>query len=440
VRASVHLGKALGSALGQVLVWWAGAPLRHLFLLSWAFSTAGLAASCLLPPPRNDGGGGAVVGAPDRSRGGASAASSAGPGPRDDSGGALVVEATGANLPLVRGGCMAGSVVVFQEVATLYRSAPIAPLASFSLSSLSSSSLLASPPPAPPSERPGSGRAWLGSPLAMWSAWMVLGTACYQLFINYYQTLLFAASPSAPFGLVEVTMEAAAAAAAALPLLFDRSGSLAAQQSPEPAQERGDGLGDGLGGGLRGLDWLERRHVALCVGTSAAWAASAVWAALGAGWPPPLTLSCSASVGLASLLSFQMAVAAILVAAGAGAAAATVDINNAGRGRGDGGAGVLPLAPPPEPLPLLRVPLLLPCPSPSPGLAPDAPGAPGGSSSPQYALVFTLASLAGLAVATAVQGAGAFLGLGTAGYIASAGALQAAAVPIAALLLAQSTL
>jgi hypothetical protein len=52
VRASVHLGNAVGSALGEALES-SGFSLRSLMYLSWAFTTAAVVGFFVLPPPQN---------------------------------------------------------------------------------------------------------------------------------------------------------------------------------------------------------------------------------------------------------------------------------------------------------------------------------------------------------------------------------------------------
>jgi hypothetical protein len=41
----------------------------------------------------------------------------------------------------------------------------------------------------------GDGWWWGSTPLAVWSAWWVFGTCCSQVFLNYYQNMVYDADP-----------------------------------------------------------------------------------------------------------------------------------------------------------------------------------------------------------------------------------------------------
>jgi hypothetical protein len=158
VRAAVHLGNAVGSAVGQTLVsFWPGMPLKLLFWLSWAFATAGLLAVAALPPPRSTPRSlwrrPAAAPPPPAAKGLAGAVRFL-PFYRRGSGGS---DGRGGYAPRLGVG-WSGAAAVGVEVAGLYRAA-----------------------------------GW-GSALVGWSAWWVLGTAASQLFVNYYQTMVYDAS------------------------------------------------------------------------------------------------------------------------------------------------------------------------------------------------------------------------------------------------------
>jgi len=145
VRAAGHLGNALGSAIGQILVsFWPSMPLKVLFWLSWIFATAGLVAMLILPPPRRSS---------SSSRSATSSESSDSPTKETSNG----LNGSGPCLGL--GNVLwSGPAVVVYEVYEVYRAA-----------------------------------GW-ASALSGWSAWWVFGTAASQLFLNYYQTLIYDAS------------------------------------------------------------------------------------------------------------------------------------------------------------------------------------------------------------------------------------------------------
>lgn len=166
VRAAAHLGNALGSAVGQALVsGWPGVPLEVLFWLSWAFATAGLVAVAALPPPRSLRRRPAAAKAaalarqsitiqPPLPAKGLSGSARVLPFHRSGGGGGHAAAPSRGVLEWL----WFGPAAVASEVVGVYRAA-----------------------------------GW-GSALAGWSAWWVLGTAASQLFVNYYQTMIYDAS------------------------------------------------------------------------------------------------------------------------------------------------------------------------------------------------------------------------------------------------------
>ena len=150
VRAAGHLGNALGSAIGQILVsFWPDMPLKVLFWLSWFFATTGLFAMLILPPPRSSSSSSSPHATPSTP-------------PHSPTKG---TSTSSSNVVSGSGSCLglghllwSGPVAVVHGVYEVYKAA-----------------------------------GW-ASALSGWSAWWMFGTAASQLFLNYYQTLIYDAS------------------------------------------------------------------------------------------------------------------------------------------------------------------------------------------------------------------------------------------------------
>lgn len=283
VRASVHLGNAVGSGLGQLLVSVWHVELRTLFFISWAFTSIGVLSFALLPCPRKH-----------------------------------TIEQSVAPAWLRDGGS------VFIDLVRVYEG------------QVSTGSVF-------------------NSPLALWSAWWVMGTATSQVFINYQQNLLYASDPHAPFGLVAVGMEIASTAIICLPLL-----QKVTEREESPSQQSTRAL----------------LHITL---TSALWALVCFASLFFWGWPPPLWVSCVASVVLSAVLGLQQALASVSIASGAHAKEEE-------------------------------------------------------AKQPPYALVFTTASLFGLVIATLTQWLAAEAAVQTKGYMLLAALQEAFVLPLVLLL------
>jgi len=549
VRGSVHLGNAFGSLIGQGVVSYTGWPLRSLFFLSWAFTSAGLAFFPLLPPP---------LPPPTREEGGWEHEDEAGPRAQNRTQMlapvarlkpfAVLAEllqvyrhssATASTCTKDSGGddtcCLSDSAskatttfygALRERMATMTaaRTATMSATgagggARHDLSNRSSTAPTGNGNGSNVNGRNGNGSGgvargsgpqsgvhgggdgegeggqettegwWGSSVLSLWSVWWVLGTACAQLFLNYYQNMIYAADPKALFGLVEVGMEVAAAAAAALPLLLVRllqqekgaalaggnDGSRGGESTGAPGarqQQQGGGAGEGGSGG-QGLACLTAHHTSVLLGTSGLWAATALVTCFGfashnssGSWPPPAGVACAASVLLSALLTLQQAVASLLIATGADAGTKAAAASAARRGQNGDNLALAEAthtnthqpspfsigSPSPEDLSLavasesplfaglaLESPPSSAPPSPSSSAAEEEAGTlppPGTAQPPLYAAVFTALSMAGLVLSSLVQWSAALAGLKTKGFIVAAAAQQAAAVPLVLALLA----
>mmetsp|Transcript_15014 Transcript_15014/g.19473 ORF Transcript_15014/g.19473 Transcript_15014/m.19473 type:complete len:471 (+) Transcript_15014:126-1538(+) len=286
VRASAHIGNAIGSGLGQILVSVFHVELRTLFFFSWGFTTLGVCAFTLLPYPKSN----------------------------------RLIDQSFTQLWVKN-----GPSAVLSDVSSIYHDA---------------------------GQRVK--RSAFASPLAIWSVWWVMGTVTSQIFINYQQNFVYVSDAHAPFGLIEVIMELGQAVIICFPLISHTHGHSDSDTNSDT--------------------FSIKSSASSVMITSAMWASVCFFSISLWGWPPPLWVTCLASVLLSALLGLQQAVASLSMA--------------------------------------------------------NSAHSPDSDKEPRYAMVFSLTSLIGLILVATGQWIASQNNVKTLGYMLLAGAHEAIVIPL----------
>ena len=177
----------------------------------------------------------------------------------------------------------------------------------------------------------------LGSRLGAWSAWWAIGTATNQIFSNYYQNILYAASAHAPGGTVELLMGVAAG--------LTTIGVISTQPEVGEEEEEEGGGGNALSRSsdnssngpakrskIRQISCLWRSARSLLVFSSLAWATlvAILCSAFGlfggvapstdSKYPPSLSVACGLCIAISAIYAFQLAYGAIVISSECAAA------------------------------------------------------------------------------------------------------------------------